>query len=139
MAQCQIFLPKSKFCQHQQKTLEKQKLNFSRSALFHMKTRVYLKCFVHIIESFRFCCIKAQSYIVSVPYLTVLGIRMRILKFCSCAFLNYILFYTIIKYILTIYYIIRFLLISMTKFQWLNGFKEPSVSRNLLKDDFQQE
>ena len=28
------------------KTLEKKKLNFSRSALFHMKTRVSLKYFV---------------------------------------------------------------------------------------------
>ena len=29
------------------KTLEKQKLNFSHSALFHMKTRVSLKYFVN--------------------------------------------------------------------------------------------
>ena len=94
-----------------------------------------------IIESFIFCCIEAQSFgekkhIVSVQYLTALGIRVLILKFYSCAFLNYILFYTIIKYVLTIYYTIRFSLISITKFQWLSGFKEPSVSRNLLKDDF---
>ena len=29
------------------KIFEKQKLNFSRSALFHMKTRLTLKCFVN--------------------------------------------------------------------------------------------
>ena len=45
ITQCPVFLPKIKFCQYQQKT-SKQKLNFSRSALFHMKTRVFLKYFV---------------------------------------------------------------------------------------------
>ena len=34
------------FCQSQQKTLEKQKLIFSQSALFQLKTRVTLKYFV---------------------------------------------------------------------------------------------
>ena len=34
------------FCYYQKKTLEKQKLNFSRCALFHMKTRVSLRYFV---------------------------------------------------------------------------------------------
>ena len=76
-----------------------------------------------IVESFIFCCTTAQSfgkkkYIVSVPYLTTLGY----LVYNSCTFVNYILFYAIIKYILTItiYYIRSFL----AKFQWLNGFKE---------------
>ena len=46
IAQCSVFL-KSKFCQHQQKTLEKQKLNFSCSGLFRMKTRVCQNYFVH--------------------------------------------------------------------------------------------
>ena len=43
-----IFLQKSK---HQQNPLEKQKLNFSRSALFHRKTRVSLKYFVNDCSS----------------------------------------------------------------------------------------
>ena len=47
IAQCPVFLRKSKFCQYQQKHLAKKKLNFSRSALFHMKTKVCLKQFVH--------------------------------------------------------------------------------------------
>ena len=39
-----ILLPKIKICQYQQKSpeIELQKLNFSRSALFHEKTRVCL-------------------------------------------------------------------------------------------------
>ena len=40
-------VPPPKFCQYQRKTLEKHKLNFSRSALFFMKTRVSLKYFVN--------------------------------------------------------------------------------------------
>ena len=43
IAQCPIPLPKWKFCQYQQKTLKKQKLNLSLSALFHMKTRICIK------------------------------------------------------------------------------------------------
>ena len=39
-------LPKWKFCQYQQKALERQKLKFSCCVLFHMKTRVSLKYFV---------------------------------------------------------------------------------------------
>ena len=42
--QCAVFLPK--FSQSQQKTLEKQKLNLSHSALFQATTRVSLKYFV---------------------------------------------------------------------------------------------
>ena len=38
---------KKTFCQFQQKSPEKQKLNFSHSALFHMKTRVCLRYFVN--------------------------------------------------------------------------------------------
>ena len=38
---------KMKFCQYYQKTAEKWKLNFSRSALFHKKSRVCLKYLVH--------------------------------------------------------------------------------------------
>ena len=38
-------IPK-RFCQYYQKTPWKQKLNFSRSALFHTKVRVFLKYFV---------------------------------------------------------------------------------------------
>ena len=41
--QCAVFLQKQKFCQFQQKTLEKQISNFSCSALFQVKTRVSLK------------------------------------------------------------------------------------------------
>ena len=40
-------LLKGKSFQYQQKPLEKSKLNFSRSGLFHKKTRVYRKYFVH--------------------------------------------------------------------------------------------
>ena len=47
IAQYPVFLPKWKFCQYQLKTIEKQKLNFPRSALFHMETRVSLKYFVN--------------------------------------------------------------------------------------------
>ena len=74
-----------------------------------------------IVESFIFCCIMAQSsgekkYIVSVPYITILGY----LVYNSCTFVNHILFYNIIKNILTItiYYMRSFL----AKFQWLNEF-----------------
>ena len=38
---CAVSLPKQKFCQSYQNTLEK--LSFSRSALFQVKTRVVLK------------------------------------------------------------------------------------------------
>ena len=38
---------KMKFCQYYQKTAEKWKLNFSRSALFHKNSRVCLKYLVH--------------------------------------------------------------------------------------------
>ena len=47
IAQCPVPLPKQIFCYYWQKTHKKQKLNFSRSALFHMKTRVSLKYFVN--------------------------------------------------------------------------------------------
>ena len=40
IAYCPVFLPN-------RKTLEKQKLNSSRSTLFHMNTRVSLKYFVN--------------------------------------------------------------------------------------------
>ena len=43
IAWCPVLLPKLKFCQYQQKVLEKQKLNFSRRVLFHIKTTVCLK------------------------------------------------------------------------------------------------
>ena len=46
MTYCPVFLPKTKFCQYSQKTFSKQNLNFSRSALFHMQIRVFLKYFV---------------------------------------------------------------------------------------------
>ena len=46
IAQCPVSLPNGKFCQYWQKTLEKQKLNFSRCALFHVNTRVSFKHFV---------------------------------------------------------------------------------------------
>ena len=42
------------FCYNQKKTLEKQKLNFSRCALFHMKTRVSLRYFVSYCVSKHF-------------------------------------------------------------------------------------
>ena len=38
------------------KTLEKQKLNFSRSARFHMKTRVYLNIFSMIASENVYDC-----------------------------------------------------------------------------------
>ena len=47
IAQCPAFLLKRKFCQYQQKTVEKQKLNFSGSALFHIENRVSLTYFVN--------------------------------------------------------------------------------------------
>ena len=43
--------PKKRFCSYQQKTVEKQKSKFSRSALFHLKIRVCLKYFVHDCRS----------------------------------------------------------------------------------------
>ena len=46
VAYCSVFLPKEKLFQSQQKTLEKQKLNYSRRALFQVKARVSLKHFV---------------------------------------------------------------------------------------------
>ena len=47
MAQRAVFLRKSIFFQFQQKSPKKQKLKFSRSALFHMKIRIWLKYFTH--------------------------------------------------------------------------------------------
>ena len=47
IAYCPAFLPKWKFRQYYQNTAEKTKLNFSRSALLHIKTRVCLKHFVN--------------------------------------------------------------------------------------------
>ena len=44
--QCPVFLPKCKFCKQLQKLTEIQKMNFSQSALFHMKSEVCLKFFV---------------------------------------------------------------------------------------------
>ena len=38
---------KRKFCKYYQKTAVKKKLYFSRSALFHMNTRVCLKYFLN--------------------------------------------------------------------------------------------
>ena len=43
IARRSVSLPKLKFCQYQQRTLEKQKLNFSRRVLFHSKTTACLK------------------------------------------------------------------------------------------------
>ena len=40
VALCPALLPKWQFCQYYRKTAEKQKLNFSCKALFHMKIRV---------------------------------------------------------------------------------------------------
>ena len=56
IAQCPVPLPKRNFCQYQQKALEKEKLNFSDCALFHMKTRVSLKYFVSYCRLFSFQC-----------------------------------------------------------------------------------
>ena len=48
VASCFALLPKSKFCQYQQKYSEKQNFfSVFRSTLFHMKTRVSLKYFVN--------------------------------------------------------------------------------------------
>ena len=47
IAYCPVFRPKWKFCYYLQKTLEKQKLNFFCSILFHMKTRISLRYFVN--------------------------------------------------------------------------------------------
>ena len=45
--QCSVFLSKCKYCQYQQKILEKLKLNFSLSVLFHMKTLLIIKYFLN--------------------------------------------------------------------------------------------
>ena len=42
------------------KTAEKEKLNFSHSALFHMKSRVYLKYFVNV-------CVCKQFFAFNLP------------------------------------------------------------------------
>ena len=42
IAQCSVFLTKQRFCQYQQKTLQKLQLNFSHSVLFHTNTAVSL-------------------------------------------------------------------------------------------------
>ena len=47
IAQCPVFLPKWKTYKYWQNSLEKQKLSSSRSALFHIKTRVSIKYFVN--------------------------------------------------------------------------------------------
>ena len=46
IAQFPVSMRKLEFCSYQQKTLEKQSLNFSGCVLFHMKIRVTLKYFV---------------------------------------------------------------------------------------------
>ena len=47
IAQCLVLSKKQKCCQGKQKSAEKQKWNFSSSALFYMRTRVGLKYFVN--------------------------------------------------------------------------------------------
>ena len=47
IAKCSVFLLKWKFYQYLQKTVGKKKWSFSRSALFHTKTRVCLKYFAN--------------------------------------------------------------------------------------------
>ena len=48
-----VLLPKLKFCQYQQKILEKQKLNFSHRVLFHRKTTVCLRYFGQDCSSYK--------------------------------------------------------------------------------------
>ena len=45
IAWCSVLPPKLKFCQYQQKIIEKQKFSFSGTVLFHRKTTVCLKYF----------------------------------------------------------------------------------------------
>ena len=49
-AWCLVFLKKGKSCSYYQKSIEKVKFNFSRSALFHVKTRVGLNYFANDFE-----------------------------------------------------------------------------------------
>ena len=55
IAQCPVFLPKCKFCQYSQNVTEKQKLNFFRSVIFHMKFKFCLKHFVRDCRSYKNC------------------------------------------------------------------------------------
>ena len=47
IAYCPVFLLKGKFCQYLTKHIEREKMNFSRRALFYMKSNVCLKHFAH--------------------------------------------------------------------------------------------
>ena len=47
MSSAQSYYRNEKFVSTNKNLQQKQKFNFSRSALFHMKTRVYLKYFVN--------------------------------------------------------------------------------------------
>ena len=69
------------FVKTSKKNPEKQKLNFSRSALYHMKTRVGLKYFVHD-------CLQKQCFASNLPqlssnmiYLTILVILRPLTQF----------------------------------------------------------
>ena len=46
-ALCPEFLLKGKCCQYWWKITKHKILNFSRGAIYYMKSKVYLKCFVH--------------------------------------------------------------------------------------------
>ena len=46
IVQCLVSFPKGKFVKNSKKPLKKQKINFSHSALFDMKTGVSFKDFV---------------------------------------------------------------------------------------------
>ena len=68
--------PKLKFCQYQQKILEKRKLNFSRRVLFHRKAAVRPKYFGQdCLRKEYFCCNSPPSNLI---YLTIL-VTIRVL------------------------------------------------------------
>ena len=64
--------PKMKILSILSKTAQKYKLNFSRSALFHMKNRVCLKYFVHVCLCKQIFASNSAQVPLNLIYLTIL-------------------------------------------------------------------
>ena len=70
------------FVNTSKKTLEKQKLNFFRNVLFHVKTRVYLKYLWMIVAMQIFCLYMERGEFLWRPW-NILGIYWWVMKYFS--------------------------------------------------------
>ena len=93
--QVSVFLRKRKFCQSWPKTFEKQKLNFTHSELFWVKTRVSLKYFVTDClwkPGFDFNSPQTPSNLISLAVLVTPALQFLFkIKFCPGHLLCFIL------------------------------------------------